>query len=133
MLEEALRDPNKHPAEVATAMLSFIRSDLVNGGSSSEERFYQLFLPLCNRVFGEIMQDNKLEYKHQAGGWLSAEQRWKTPSTTQVQQHSYGRSVKRSPPQQSTKIRWCSCWGQFHGLLQAELATRKMKTIPPSH
>ncbi|CAB9531205.1 expressed unknown protein [Seminavis robusta] len=97
MLEEALRDPNKHPAEVATAMLSFIRSDLVNGGSSSEERFYQLFLPLCNRVFGEIMQDNKLEYKHQAGGWLSAEQRWKTPATMQSQ-HSYGRSVKRSPP-----------------------------------
>ncbi|CAB9516832.1 expressed unknown protein [Seminavis robusta] len=101
MLEEALRDPNKHPAEVATAMLSFIRSDLVNGGSSSEERFYQLFLPLCTRVFGEMMQDNKSGYKHQTDGWLSAEQRWKTPSlgSTMQPQLSYGppRSVKRSP------------------------------------
>ena len=48
MLEEALQDPAKHPAEVAQAMLSFVR-DLPSGGASSEERFINLVLLLCTR------------------------------------------------------------------------------------
>ena len=54
MLEEALRDPAKNPGEVAQATLSFIRTDLPNGGASAEERFFNLVLLLCVRVFGEM-------------------------------------------------------------------------------
>lgn len=102
MLEEALRDPAKHPAEVAQAMLSFVRSDLPNGGSSSEERFINLVLLLCTRVFGG-MQEAK-EFRHEAGGWLSAQNRWKTPSTgaTVQQARPYGGGATTMPGSRAT-------------------------------
>jgi hypothetical protein len=91
MLEEALRDANKNPTEVATAMLSFVRSDLPNGGASSEERFFALFSLLCTRVFGE-MQDNKSQFRHEAGGWLSSPSRWTAPRQQPL--HPYGATAE---------------------------------------
>lgn len=91
MLEEALRDPKKNPAEVSQAMLSFVRSDLPNGGTSSEERFFGLFSLLCSRVFGP-MQDEKGGYRHEGGGWLSAQVPWRTLNSSMRQQQTYGGS-----------------------------------------
>ena len=73
-------------------MLSFVRSDLPNGGSSSEERFFSLFPSLCTRIFG-TMQDAKGEFQHEAGGWLSFQNRWRLPvSSSMQQQQMYGSS-----------------------------------------
>jgi len=87
MLEEALQDPSKNPAEVAQAMLNFVRSDLPSGGTSSEERFFRLFSLLCARIFGQV-QGAKDQFKHPPEGWLSAQTRWRLPpnrSSTQRQ------------------------------------------------
>lgn len=86
MLEEALKDPSRHPAETAQAMRVFISQDLPIGGSSAEDRFLKLFPLLCTRVFGE-MQDIKGEFKHEPGGWLSAQTRWR-PTASSTQHHS---------------------------------------------
>lgn len=77
MLEEALRNPKSSPAEIATAMLSFIRVDLASGGgAASEQRFFRMYPFLCERIFGKILEDDDASYAHQAGGWFSAQSPW---------------------------------------------------------
>lgn len=83
MLEEALGESSKQPAEVAQAMLSFVRSDLPN------ERFFKLVLLLCTRVFGDFQESKDKEFRHESGGWLSAQNRWKAGISNQKPQ-SYG-------------------------------------------
>ena len=75
----------------------FISQDLPIGGTSAEDRFFKIFTLLCTRVFGEI-QDSKGEFKHEAGGWLSAQTRWRPPaSSMQYQTHAMSRAVPGRP------------------------------------
>jgi hypothetical protein len=83
MLEEAIRNYEKvHPAEIALAMLSFIQSELPAGGPAAETRFLNLFLPLCECIFGPMNPPDRV-YRHKEGGWLSVQNQWPrvTPST----------------------------------------------------
>lgn len=81
MLEEALRNELHNPSETAAAMLNFIQFELPAGGVAAEVRFLKnLFGPLCDRIFGELLgaQDH---YRHKDGGWLSTPTRWSRGST----------------------------------------------------
>jgi hypothetical protein len=80
MLEEALRSHEKvPPAEIALAMLSFIQSELPAGGTAAETRFLNLFLPLCDCVFGP-MDFTEKDFRHKDGGWMSVSKQWLRPS-----------------------------------------------------
>ena len=80
MLEESIRNHEKgNPAEIALAMLSFIQSELPAGGTAAETRFLNLFLPLCDCIFGPIDLTN---YRHRDGGWMSASKPWPRLSPT---------------------------------------------------
>lgn len=80
MLEESIRNYEKvHPAEIALAMLSFIQSELPAGGTAAETRFLNLFLPLCDCIFGPMDLTEK-DFRHKEGGWMSASKQWPRPS-----------------------------------------------------
>ena len=81
MLEEALRNTTQSPAETALALLSFIQMELPAGGASAEKRFFNLFLPLCERVFGRLSKPELL-YQHEVGGWLSRDIKWERPQSS---------------------------------------------------
>jgi hypothetical protein len=83
MLEEALKKNEKspqqqqqQPAEVALLALQFLESQLPAGGASAETRFFRLFVPLCSAVFGPILLDKEVLYRHGEGGWMSAQYAW---------------------------------------------------------
>lgn len=99
MLEEALKDPSRNPADTAQAMRIFISQDLPIGGTATGDRFFhQLYTPLCTRVFGE-MADSKGEFKHEPGGWLSVQNRWRpAPSSMQSSSTAAGVGMSRSVP-----------------------------------
>ena len=99
MLEEALKDPSRNPADTAQAMRIFISQDLPIGGTATGDRFFhQLYTPLCTRVFGE-MADSKGEFKHEPGGWLSVQNRWRiTTSSMQSSSTVNGGGMARSVP-----------------------------------
>lgn len=74
MLEESIRNYEKvHPAEIALSMLSFLQSELPAGGTAAETRFLNVFIPLCECIFGPIASP---DYRHKDGGWLSAQNPW---------------------------------------------------------
>lgn len=75
MIEEALKQ-DKAPAETAQQMLQFVQYELPAGGAAAEKRFYTLYGPLCERIFGPI-QGEKESYRHKEGGWLAVQTRWK--------------------------------------------------------
>ena len=75
MLEELVENEKHPPAETAQAMLSFLQNDLPIGGTASEKRFLELFIPLCNRIFGKLL-DSKDNFRHKEGGWFSAQTPW---------------------------------------------------------
>lgn len=75
MLEDMLENERVSPAEAATAMLSFMQSELPTGGTAAENRFIKLFGPLCDRMFGKIL-DAKHDYRHKEGSWFSQSNRW---------------------------------------------------------
>jgi hypothetical protein len=81
MLEEALRNSTHSPAEAALALLSFVQVELPAGGASAENRFFNLFIPLCERVFGRLSKPEE-RYVHEFGGWLSREIRWERPQSS---------------------------------------------------
>ena len=82
MLEEAVKNDKANPAEVADALLQFIRNEMPAGGTSAETRFLRMYQMICNRIFGPIL-DGKDGYKHGEGGWLgAATQTWRKPSST---------------------------------------------------
>jgi hypothetical protein len=83
MLEEALRNEKSHPAETALAMLSFVQSELPAGGTAAESRFFTLYGPLCERIFGPILGPED-DFRHKDGGWLSAQNQWTRPPSTVV-------------------------------------------------
>lgn len=89
MLEESIRNYEKvHPAEIALSLLSFLQSELPAGGTAAETRFLNIFVPLCDCIFGPMVisspNDNNL-YRHKDGGWLSAQNAWtRTLSTNEV-------------------------------------------------
>jgi hypothetical protein len=78
MLEEAIRNYEKvHPAEVALSMISFLQSELPAGGTAAETRFLNLFVPLCDCIFGPILEPPAdTNYRHKDGGWLSTQNSW---------------------------------------------------------
>jgi hypothetical protein len=81
MLEEALNNEKHPPAETALAMLSFVQVELSAGGAAAEARFFRLYGPLCDRIFGPILS-SKEEFRHKDGGWLSTQNAWnRNPST----------------------------------------------------
>lgn len=82
MLEEALRNEKSHPAETALAMLSFLQSELPAGGVA-ESRFFSLYGPLCERIFGAILGPED-SFRHKDGGWLSLQNQWTRPPSTVV-------------------------------------------------
>jgi hypothetical protein len=81
MLEEALRNDKQRPAETALAMLSFLQNELPAGGAAAEGRFFRLYGPLCDRIFGPIGTE-KEGYRHKEGGWLSAQNAWSQSTNT---------------------------------------------------
>ena len=93
MLEEALRNPTHSPAETALALSSFIQMELPAGGASAEKRFFNLFLPLCERVFGRLSKPEQ-KYLHELGGWLSRDIKWERPQS----------SVSRQPSSFSNRV-----------------------------
>ena len=78
MLEDAIKNDKSQPSETALMMLSFIQSDLPSGGTAAEQRFFKLYGPLCERIFGVI--DEEDGYRHEEGGWLAAQNAWPRPS-----------------------------------------------------
>jgi hypothetical protein len=67
MLEEALRNHNNSssPETAATMMLSFIQSDLLPAGGAPsgaavEQRFFRLYGPLMERIFGPMIEKSLL-------------------------------------------------------------------------
>ena len=92
MLEEGLRKTTFPPGDAALAMLSFIRFELPEGGTSAEERFLRLFSLLNDRVFGPIA-GAKEHFHHEIGGWLSFQNRWERPGRS--------RSVSNGPSMNS--------------------------------
>lgn len=83
MLEEAVRNEKSQPAETALSMLSFLQSEMPAGGTASESRFFGLFGPLCERIFGPVLGPED-GFRHKDGGWLSAQQQWTRPPSTLV-------------------------------------------------
>jgi hypothetical protein len=83
MLEEALRNEKSHPAETAFYMLLFLQSELLGGGTAAESRFFTLFGPLCDCIFGAILGPED-GYRHKDGGWFSAQNQWSRPPSTVV-------------------------------------------------
>lgn len=80
MLEEALSSTTYSPAEAALTFISFLEVELVAGGAAAESRFFKLFSMLCDRVFGELSNDEG--FKHKVGGWLSRHVRWERPNSS---------------------------------------------------
>jgi hypothetical protein len=81
MLEEALNNEKQAPAETALAMVSFVQVELSAGGAAAETRFFRLYGPLCDRIFGPILS-TKEDFRHKDGGWLSMQNAWnQNPST----------------------------------------------------
>jgi hypothetical protein len=79
MLEESIHNYEKvHPAEIALSMLSFLQSELPAGGTAAASRFLNVFVPLCECIFGPIVMishsDNR--FHHKDGGWLSTQNPW---------------------------------------------------------
>ena len=91
MLEESIRKYEKiHPAEIALAMLSFLQSELPAGGTAAETRFLNVFVPLCECIFGPmVMSSPDNRYRHKDGGWLSSQNPW-TRTTTNSNRGSGG-------------------------------------------
>mmetsp|Transcript_29960 Transcript_29960/g.82219 ORF Transcript_29960/g.82219 Transcript_29960/m.82219 type:complete len:794 (-) Transcript_29960:157-2538(-) len=87
MLEAALKNEKITPAELAEALLSFIH-DIPTGGTSAEQRFYDIYKFVCDRVFGPILvgKDEKDRYHHREGGWLGEQTRWSRSSSQQKAQ-----------------------------------------------
>ena len=81
MLEEGLRKTTFPPGDAALAMLSFIRFELPEGGTSAEERFLRLVSLLNDRVFGPIAGEKEL-FHHEIGGWLSFQNKWECPGVS---------------------------------------------------
>ena len=107
MLEEALNDDKKNPAEVALALLSYVQLELPAGGTAAESRFYRLYEPLCDRIFGPLIDEaNKGHYRHKDSGWLSEKSPWNmsqsfsrrqgSGSTAVVLPHSSSSASKQS-------------------------------------
>jgi hypothetical protein len=80
MLEEALSSTTYSPAEAALTFISFLEVELAAGGAAAESRFFKLFSMLCDRVFGEISEEDA--FKHKVGGWLSRHVRWERPNSS---------------------------------------------------
>jgi hypothetical protein len=96
MLEEAIRNHEKvHPAEIALAMLSFIQSELPAGGTAAETRFLNLFLPLCDCIFGPMDLTEK-DFRHKDGGWMSVSKQWPRPTPSSAMSTS-GTSTPGTP------------------------------------
>ena len=70
MLEEAVKNDKSNPGDLALGLLQFIQNELPAGGSSAETRFLRMYIPICDRIFGPIL-DAKDKYKHADGGWMS--------------------------------------------------------------
>jgi len=103
MLEEALRNEKHNPSETALAILAFVQVELPAGGAAAEARFFRLYGPLCERIFGSILSSRE-QYKHKDGGWLSAASPWSAPSSssrtssashTTIGQHTVTTSLSR--------------------------------------
>jgi hypothetical protein len=77
MLEEALRNEKRPPTETANMMLYFIQNELAAGGNQASARFFRLFVPLCDRIFGPVLP-KKDNYIHKSGGWMSAQSSWRS-------------------------------------------------------
>jgi len=54
-------------------LMNYVNVELAAGGASAENRFFQLFSLLCQRVFGPISHKDQ---KHLIGGWLSRSMKW---------------------------------------------------------
>ena len=119
MLEEALKNEKKNPAEVALAMLSYVQVELTAGGTAAESRFYGLFEPLCDRIFGPLVRvkgttqsgaDNNYNislnkrdfYRHKENGWLSERSPWSLNSTM-PRNHANSTASLARPSAGSTK------------------------------
>jgi hypothetical protein len=78
MLEESIRNHEKvHPAEIALSMLSFLQSELPAGGTAAETRFFNIFVPLCECIFGPVViSTSDHRYRHKESGWLSSPKPW---------------------------------------------------------
>jgi hypothetical protein len=77
MLEEAIRNYEKvHPADIALSMLSFLQSELPAGGTAAETRFLNLFVPLCECIFGPIVITTDNNFRHKDCGWMSTQNSW---------------------------------------------------------
>ena len=99
MLEDALKEERKNPAEVALAMLSYVQQELPAGGTAAENRFYNLYQPLCDRIFGQIIVDknDKNIFLHKEGGWLAKQSQWNRNPQGQTKTqplHSPGKSTR---------------------------------------
>ncbi|KAL7578344.1 hypothetical protein ACA910_012750 [Epithemia clementina (nom. ined.)] len=109
MLEEALKNDKKNPAEVAQAMLSYVQLELTAGGTAAESRFFRLYQPLCDRIFGPLVlvQESKVledgnhrpqrqRYRHKDPGWLLERSPW----SLSLSSYNQGGSVSNSslPP-----------------------------------
>jgi len=101
MLEEALKNDKKTPAELSIIMLSYVQMELPAGGTSAESRFFRLYEPLCDRIFGAIIlgKDEKDRYRHKEGGWLSERSPWnRNPVISQHQQSQTRMSRSNTMP-----------------------------------
>ena len=95
MLEETVTNQKSPPAETALTMLSFIQSDLPSGGTAAEQRFFTLFGPLCERIFGVLSKEDG--YRHKDGGWLAAQNAWPRPAASMTMINKMSCSSSPSP------------------------------------
>lgn len=81
MLEDLVDNEKSAPADVALAILSFLQTQLPAGGSTLEKRFIRLYGPLCERIFGKVLDAHE-GYRHKGGAWFSTQNPWKVTSLT---------------------------------------------------
>ena len=100
MLEESIRNYEKvHPAEIALSMLSFLQSELPAGGTAAETRFLNVFVPLCECIFGPMVASSLDNCRHMDGGWLSTQIPWSRtmPSNVAAGSSPLSMSSPRNP------------------------------------
>lgn len=76
MLEGLLKDDNvSNPVRISREMLEFLKTDLRNGGQQANTRFFNLVVPLCDKILGKIGGKDE-SYRQLYGGWMEEQEPW---------------------------------------------------------